>query len=652
VLVVCALLIETVGMKSSILTLAWPEELDMLDVRRFETKARTLRYQALGRACRDKNVRALMVAHHGDDQAETVLMRLADNRLRTGLKGMQRVEWIPECEGIYGVHHSGQREKQDIFKDIPFPVEQGGIQILRPLLAMEKSRLIATCEEQDVQWAEDKSNEVQTLASRNAIRHIYKNHTLPEALSIKSMVDVTLHMQKRIAAHRSYTTKLYEQCLMKLDIRLGSLLVRFPPFSALLERPIVTDSDKNEARNNAYCLLEKVADLVTPRFRPALGQLAHRVDNVYPEFLTPEEKDEEDAAGESHFNDKFTVYHVWWRRWNKASPFEDHGLPSEDFSATAPHAREWLLTRQALEYAEPAKVRAEIPPSQTANVDSDSSSAAEEYKLFDGRFWIKLHNHTQDTLVLRIFEKTDMKHLPTTQRNKEATQNRTGPIPERFITAAFYLIKPSDIRFTLPAVFRKDSTTGEETLIGFPTLNVRMNGFGPPEDVCEWRVRYKKVDLGQRSLTDIIVPGTNYAEVVNQEKQQRMATKAVKKLKLGRKKAVEPDTRDNFSGTNDTEVVDQEKQRMVTKAIKKPKLGRKKAIELDPEKKFPGHRQVFFEKRSKLTTESWWRQIVQDNGMVMQEEKVGGLKVGQDESSEEKEGTKNSTTSDSKNSTT
>jgi hypothetical protein len=91
---------------------------------------------------------------------------------------------------------------------------------------------------------------------------------------------------------------------------------------------------------------------------------------------------------------------------------------------------------------------------------------------------------------------------------------------------------------------------------------------------------------------------------------------------------------------------------MVTKAIKKPKLGRKKAIELDPEKKFPGHRQVFFEKRSKLTTESWWRQIVQDNGMVMQEEKVGGLKVGQDESSEEKEGTKNSTTSDSKNSTT
>jgi tRNA(Ile)-lysidine synthase len=524
-------------MKSSILTLTWPKDLHLQDVKRFETEARTRRYQALGRACRDKNIRALMVAHHGDDQAETVLMRLANNRLRTGLKGMQRVEWIPECEGIYGVHHSGRKVTQDTFANIPFPVEQGGIKILRPLLAMEKSRLIATCEEQGIQWAEDKSNEVQTLASRNAIRHIYRNHKLPEALGIESMVDVSLHMQKRVTAHRSYATLLYDQCLMKLDIRLGSLLVRFPPFSSLLERPIVSDSDKNEARNNAYCLLEKVADLVTPKFRPVLGQLAARVYNIYPEFLTPEEKDAEVAAGESHFNHKFTVYHTWWRRWEKSSPFEEHGLPSEDFSACAPHPKEWLLTRQMLEYGEAPKLQIEIPPLQATDIDFDSSSAAEEYQLFDGRFWIKLHNYTEDTLVLRTFEKADMRHLPTTQSKKEAM--RMGLIPERFITAAFNLIKPSDIRFTLPAVFRKDSTTGEETLIGFPTLNVRVGGFGPPEGVCEWRVRYKKVDFGGRSIVDIIVPGTNNADIIDQEKNQRMANKAIKNLKVKRKQVHE-----------------------------------------------------------------------------------------------------------------
>jgi tRNA(Ile)-lysidine synthase TilS/MesJ len=82
-------------MESSILTISWPEDVDMQNFHRFETAARTGRYQALGRACRDRKIQALMLAHHGDDQAETVMMRLANNRLRTGLKGMQPVEWIP-----------------------------------------------------------------------------------------------------------------------------------------------------------------------------------------------------------------------------------------------------------------------------------------------------------------------------------------------------------------------------------------------------------------------------------------------------------------------------------------------------------------------------------------------------------------------------
>jgi tRNA(Ile)-lysidine synthase len=595
-------------MRSSILTLTWPKDLDMLDVKRFETEARTRRYQALGRACRDKNIRALMVAHHGDDQAETVLMRLAHNRVRTGLKGMQSVEWIPECEGIYGVYHSGQRQRQDGFAGIPFPVEQGGIQIMRPLLAMEKSRLIATCEEQDVQWAEDKSNQIQTLTLRNAIRHMYRNHNLPEALSIKALVNVSLQMQKRIAAHRSYTSWLYDQCLMKLDIRTGSLLVRFPPFSSLLERPIQTESDKNEARNNAYCLLEKVADLVTPKFKPALGQLAARVDSIYPEFMTPEERNELVAAGESHFGDKFTVYHVWWRQWDKASPFEDHGLPSEDCGSAAQHPKEWLLTRQALESGEAQKLQITVPPSRTTELDTESSHTSDDYQLFDGRFWIKLQNLTHDTLLVRSFQKTDMKHLPITLGSKGAIQNRIGPIPERFITAAFALIKPSDMKFTLPAVFRKDSTTGEETLIGFPTLNVRMNGVGPSEGVCDWQVRYKKVDLGERSISDIIVPGTNN-EVIDEEKSQRIANKSVTRLKVRRKQV---------AGTDKSEV-------------------------------FTGYKRVS-EKRGNATAKRSWKQIVLDTQSIVEGEELEGLEFLQDGSEkegEDKEGKKN-TVSDSK----
>ncbi|KAH7095966.1 PP-loop family-domain-containing protein [Paraphoma chrysanthemicola] len=529
------------AMESSILTINWPENVEMRNHVRFEATARTFRYQALGRACRERKIQAMMLAHHADDQAETVLMRLANKRLRTGLKGMLPAEWIPECDGIYGVHHSGKKQRADPSLNIPFPVEQGGIRILRPLLAIEKARLIATCEEQGVQWAEDKSNHDRTLTGRNAIRHIYMNHKLPEALGVQSLVDVSLYMQKRISECRSYAAWLYDECLMKLDIQTGSLLVRFPPFASLLERPIVTQRDKIEARDNAYCLIEKVAELVTAKPKTALGQLAARIDSIYPEFLTTEEREELVAANEAHFRDNFTVSHVWWRKWEKPSPFEDSGIPSEDFGSSAPHPKEWLLTRQTLGDGEAKKSQLVVHPSQTQISSLDAIGTPEPietFQLFDGRFWIKLVNHTHDNLIVRTFQKEDMVHLPSTQVTKGVTLKNTGVIPDRFITAAFALLKPSDLRFTLPTVFRIDSSTGQESLLGFPTLNVRMDGFGAPEGVCDWSVRYKKLDFGTRSAGDIVVPGMPISDIMEQEKRQRLANKGIEKLKIRKNRVV------------------------------------------------------------------------------------------------------------------
>jgi tRNA(Ile)-lysidine synthase len=537
-------------MEASILTLAWSEDFPISDTKKFETEARARRYQALGRACRDRKIQALMAAHHGDDQAETVLMRIAKNRLRSGLKGMQNVEWIPECGGIYGVHHSGKKQVPDTSLDIPFPVEQGGIRILRPLLAFEKSRLIATCESQEVKWAEDKSNQKQTLTSRNAIRHIYRNHQLPKALSIQSLVDVSLNMQRRIDNLRSYADFLFDECLMKLDIQTGSLLVRFPPFTQLLARPIETQTDKNEAMDVAYCLMERVADLVSPKAKSAVGQLAARIDNIYPEFMTPEDLAEVAASEGAHFRNNFTVYGVWWRQWDKASPFDQHGLPAEDFGSTAPHPKEWLLTRQSLEYQEARKPTMQIVvlPSPSPELDSDYNATSQEtYQLFDSRFWIRLHNRTRDTLVIRVFEKPDMRHLPTTQRDIDNLRSE-GPRPERFITAALALIKPSDVRFTLPAVFRIDSTTGEESLIGFPTLNVRMDGFGAPREVCDWSVRYKKIEFGRRPAGDIVVPGIKDVDIVAEDKKTRMKFMGLTRLKVKENRVVDENFEKSFTG--------------------------------------------------------------------------------------------------------
>lgn len=489
-----------------------------------------LRYQALGRACRDMKINRLIVAHHADDQAETVMMRMANNRLRSGLQAMQRKEWIPECEGIYGVYHSGNPLKPRPSLNIPFPIEQGGIKILRPLLDFEKTRLIATCEEKGIAWAEDKTNQIQTLTSRNAIRHIYKNYKLPEALRVRSLVDVSLHMQKRVKKHKDLAKKLFENCLIKLDIQTGCLIVRFPLFSDLLSRPIETTADKIEAKNTAYGLLERVAELVTPRAKAPLGQLAATIHRIYPEL---EELEDDDVGHWDGVRKKnYCVFSVWWRFWDQPTPFPEH--QEEGIDLSLPHPREWLLTRQPLDVNERKDAANYLiyPPSPNSR-----PSRGEPFRLFDGRYWIQLHNLLpRDKLILRIFSKADAHHLPTYQQNRADMLDATCARPYRFILAALDLLRPSDVRYTLPAVFRQDYETGAETLVGFPTLDVRINGFGAPEGVCEWSVRYKKIELGSRTAGEIAVPGSTRKDIVIEDKKQVVVQQGAEKARLRKQK--------------------------------------------------------------------------------------------------------------------
>ncbi len=91
--------------------------------------ARQARYRLMGEFVRGQGIDALFVAHTADDQAETVLMRLARGSGVDGLSGMSLVS-----------------RKDDLV-------------VLRPLLGVAKSRLIATLETAGTSWIEDPSNE-------------------------------------------------------------------------------------------------------------------------------------------------------------------------------------------------------------------------------------------------------------------------------------------------------------------------------------------------------------------------------------------------------------------------------------------------------------------------------------------------------------
>lgn len=95
---------------------------------KIQESARNARYQAMFHYCQDRKIQTLATAHHLDDQFETVLMRFARGSGINGLSGIR-----------------AERDAQ-------------GIRLIRPVLAIAKSRLIATCQAEGLQWIEDPSN--------------------------------------------------------------------------------------------------------------------------------------------------------------------------------------------------------------------------------------------------------------------------------------------------------------------------------------------------------------------------------------------------------------------------------------------------------------------------------------------------------------
>jgi tRNA(Ile)-lysidine synthase len=90
--------------------------------------ARTARYRLLRDECRRRGILHLLLAHHADDQAETVAMRAARQSGPDGLAGMAAL------------------------------VEQPEVRLLRPLLGVPRARLTATLVARGVQWLDDPSN--------------------------------------------------------------------------------------------------------------------------------------------------------------------------------------------------------------------------------------------------------------------------------------------------------------------------------------------------------------------------------------------------------------------------------------------------------------------------------------------------------------
>jgi tRNA(Ile)-lysidine synthase len=104
-----------------------------------ESQARNLRYEALTQMCQAHKIQDLLLAHHLDDQAETVLIQLMRG---AGLPGLSAMPQVKSKELIH---------------------------LWRPFLNMRRKDLEIYAKEHQLTWIEDPSNQDESYR-RNAIR--------------------------------------------------------------------------------------------------------------------------------------------------------------------------------------------------------------------------------------------------------------------------------------------------------------------------------------------------------------------------------------------------------------------------------------------------------------------------------------------------
>lgn len=158
-----------------------------------EMAARELRYRWFAEVAAETGCKAIAVAHHQNDQAETMLLNL---KRGTGIRGL--------C-GMRAKSHLGARSQEPGVKTIP---------IIRPLLCTTRDYIEHYLKDiRHLPWVDDSTN-TDTSIKRNAIREQLKHYTKAE---IEHIAETAEHMQGYVdwlegkESQEAGRAKLYEE---------------------------------------------------------------------------------------------------------------------------------------------------------------------------------------------------------------------------------------------------------------------------------------------------------------------------------------------------------------------------------------------------------------------------------------------------------
>ncbi|PGH26997.1 tRNA(Ile)-lysidine synthetase [Polytolypa hystricis UAMH7299] len=463
--------LEDLGLNPEILPLQWPTGVTPSQLTDFETRARRLRFQALGKACRQHNIPVLCLGHHQDDSVETALIRLSQGHRLMALRGVADVAHIPECQGIYGVAQSGNffnplgiwksheepnrnapdnalqnedgtQPKNLSFRlwkdDLSLRVSDGGIYLLRPLTPFPKPRLLSTCSDNNVPFVTDRTNFDPTLTMRNTIRHLLATDSLPKALQAPSVLSLIETSKDATDSFTACINNFMESIkVVKLDLRSGTIVVQFPSPRQLHDSQKGQDDAATDAldRQIQAHAIRRIADVVSPGSENAthIGKFRNAPLVIFPKF---KHKEDGDSVFPKH--DTFTVGGVKLMpvKLNMKDDAPQHSLFSSnilrrsqrdillDAFRNVPNL--WQFSRCPFpdSLSKPiTNFSLEIPDSSTTTATSWS-----DWQMWDSRFWIRVQAErvfkpyvrtkprrtfpgTTIPLIIRPLETSDMKSI-------------------------------------------------------------------------------------------------------------------------------------------------------------------------------------------------------------------------------------------------
>ncbi|KAL7751886.1 hypothetical protein RI367_002886 [Sorochytrium milnesiophthora] len=194
-------ILDTQGIRCTSVAIDWSSERLGGEIPRpavREETARNERYRQLADYCSEHGISKLFVGHHLNDQIETVLFRLGRSTGIFGLGGMLGMAELP----------------------VKLDPRHAGIQLVRPLLAFPKARMVDTCKELGIQWIEDPSN-ADHRYQRNVIRSVLGEldtqvpaATTVPAVTIDSLTQLCQHTAMYSADAKARVKELYDRYVL------------------------------------------------------------------------------------------------------------------------------------------------------------------------------------------------------------------------------------------------------------------------------------------------------------------------------------------------------------------------------------------------------------------------------------------------------